>query len=116
MPSVQKTEGIFFVFSSGFAEGARVVRNLAFVDHRFVKPPASGQTRALQSGTDENALGKVAAEAAVAVVLCILIVRPLMNALKRRSSAKAEKAEAAASPVEVQPTEEAEAQDPAILD
>ena len=56
------------------------------------------------------------AEAAVAVVLCILIVRPLMNALKRRSSAKAEKAEAAASPVEVQPTEEAEAQDPAILD
>ncbi len=59
------------------------------------------------------------AEAAVAVVLCILLVRPLMNALKRRSANKAEKEElkaAAAQAAEQQISEEAELKDPAILD
>ena len=59
------------------------------------------------------------AEAAVAMVLCILIVRPLMNALKRRSSNKAEKEDlkaAAAQAAEQLPAEEAEPQDPAIMD
>ena len=64
------------------------------------------------------------AEAAVAMVLCILLVRPLMNALKRRSAAKAEKEElqeaaieaAEAAKAETAVPAEAELKDPAILD
>ena len=55
------------------------------------------------------------AEAAVAVVLCVLIIRPLINALNRRSTAKAERLEAA-QPEEPASTEESTTKDTAILD
>lgn len=55
------------------------------------------------------------AEAAVAVMLCVLIIRPLINALNRRSTAKAERLEAA-QPEEPASTEESTTKDPAILD
>ncbi|MBR5559653.1 MAG: ECF transporter S component [Oscillospiraceae bacterium] len=59
------------------------------------------------------------AEAAVAMVLCILLIRPLMKALKRRSINNAEKEElkaAAAEAAEQSLTEETDPKDPAVLD